>query len=69
MTKKIAYHYSGDNSRQFWNAIGGLRIKKKVEWGELYSLGVALQNLEDQVLSRLYNVLPTKTRKSAWKTK
>lgn len=42
-------HYSGENSRLFWDAVNS----SKKQQGELYSLGVALQNLESQVLNTL----------------
>ena len=65
--KRIAYHYSGDNSRQFWNAIKNLRkINNGENWGELYSLGVALQNLEEQVLKRLRASYPGSVKVSCW---
>jgi hypothetical protein len=67
--KRIAYHYSGDNSRQFWKAINSMQDKKdkREYWQELYSLGVALQNLEEQVLRRLRCESPKSVRVSAWK--
>jgi hypothetical protein len=66
--KRIAYHYSGDNSRSFWNAIKKLRDNKdkREYWNELYSLGVALQNLEEQVLRRLRCESPGSVRVSSW---
>lgn len=46
---KKDYHYSGDNSKAFWERVNALEER----WGELYALGVALQNLEGQVLRAL----------------
>jgi hypothetical protein len=68
MSKRIAYHYSGDNSKKFWNTINSLMDKKdkREYWNELYSLGVALQNLEDHVLRRLRSEAPGAVRVSAW---
>ncbi len=47
--KKIKPNYSGKKSNDFWNKIATL----KKNHGEMYSLGVALQNLEHQVLKQL----------------
>lgn len=44
--------YSGELSREFWARVAKLRL---VERREIYSLGVALQNLEHQVLLGLHN--------------
>ena len=44
-----AKHYSGDNSKEFWE-----RVSKLKEFhGELYSLGCVLQSLEGYVLKLL----------------
>ena len=49
-------HYSGKKSKKFWKIINeDLGI---IERNELYSLGVALQNLEGFVLKRLNDSLP-----------
>lgn len=55
--KKIKYRYSGDGSKDFWKLVNSLEHPDGA-WSELYSLGVALQNLEEQVLQRLREELP-----------
>lgn len=52
--KKIKYKYSGKKSEKFWDAINKMNIS---EQSEMYSLGVALQNLEHQVIKRLNEIL------------
>ena len=42
-------HYSGDNSKDFWDRINKLTDR----YEELYSLGVLLQELEGRVLCQL----------------
>jgi len=51
----IKHHYSGGASNDFWEKIK--RIKDKSDWQEMYSLGVALQNLEEFVLKQLKHAL------------
>ena len=45
-------HYSGEESRDFWRIVNSLPDK---EQHAAYSLGVALQNLEAQVLKHLHD--------------
>lgn len=51
--------YSGKNSKKFWNKIN---TQPACVQNELYSLGIALQNLEDFVLKR-FNDITNKKRK------
>jgi len=53
---KIKHRYSGEKSKDFWNVVNAINSK---EHGELYSLGVVLQNLEEFVLKRLKDCMPT----------
>lgn len=48
--KKVTPRYSGPESASFWEAIGAL---PPPHYNALYQLGVALQNLEGQVLKAL----------------
>ena len=50
LRRALISRYSGDESKDFWNAVNALPRRSR---GELYSLGVALQNLESFVLKRL----------------
>ena len=43
-------HYSGTESREFWNIINNA---SEDQWHSFYTIGVALQNLESEVLSLL----------------
>ena len=43
------YKYKGENSREFWDRVNALEERH----GELYSLGVVLQNIEEYVLRML----------------
>lgn len=45
--------YSGDKSVKFWHRVNRLPEPRR---SEAYSLGVALQNLEGQVLRTLLNL-------------
>ena len=47
--------YSGDQSRPFWNRIDRIRRTRgaAVEWGLLYTLGCALQDMEIKTLRAL----------------
>jgi hypothetical protein len=49
---KKDYHYSGDESKKFWKRVNSLPEPDNMV---VYSLGVALQNLEEQVLRALTN--------------
>lgn len=46
----LDYQYSGEKSTEFWDKVNSLNDSDQQE---LYSLGVALQNLEGQVLRAL----------------
>ncbi len=50
LRRALISRYSGDESKDFWNAVNELPRRSR---GELYSLGVVLQNLEGFVLRRL----------------
>ena len=49
--KLIKEHYSGKISKEFWCLVK--KIKSESDHQEIYSLGVALQNMENYVLMRL----------------
>lgn len=49
--KKVHPRYSGKHSDDFWNAVS--KIKNPTDHAVVYSLGVALQTLEDYVLNQL----------------
>lgn len=49
---RLNYHYSGPQSRKFWAVVNTL---PKSKWNAAYALGVALQNLEVQVLREIEN--------------
>lgn len=49
------FSYSKDGSRPFWNAVNSLKNESNRQ--ELYSLGVALQNMEEYVLRQLQNAI------------
>lgn len=51
--KKLEYRYSGEKSHKFWDIVNS--IKHEPDKQELYSLGVALQNMEEYVLKQLKN--------------
>ena len=53
ISKKISYRYSGQKSTKFWNIVNSLDDASDRQ--EMYSLGVALQNLESFVLNQLSN--------------
>ena len=55
MKIKIRKYYSGKASKDFWDAVK--IIKNESDRQEIYSLGVALQNLEEYVIKRLNDVL------------
>ncbi len=50
--KPIECQYSGTASKNFWETVS--QIKDKSDHQEIYSLGVALQNMEDYVLKQLH---------------
>jgi len=47
----VSHQYSGDESTSFWDIINS--IENVADQQELYSLGVALQKMENYVLRRL----------------
>ena len=53
--KDIKPKYSGRLSIKFWNTVNN-EVKDEANKQEIYSLGVALQNLEGYVLKRLKDV-------------
>lgn len=55
--KKWKPHYSGKNSTEFWDYIHHLSDEDR---NEMYTLGVALQNLEELMLRLLNYKKPTK---------
>ena len=57
--KKFKPRYCGDKSDKFWDTINSL---PKCKQSEMYSLGVALQNLEEQVLKRLNEICEKKCK-------
>jgi hypothetical protein len=50
MTSKKYHHYSGKNSIKFWDRVNKI---KGVKGEALYTLGVVLQNLEEDVLHKV----------------
>jgi hypothetical protein len=52
-TKPLEHRYSGGKSKIFWQYV---RVSKNHK--EMYSLGVALQNLEEFVLKRMKDENP-----------
>lgn len=48
--KQWSPRYSGNKSKVFWKRVNKLR---KGDWQEMFSLGVALQNMEQYVLKQL----------------
>lgn len=52
--KPVTSHYSGNSSQGFWDIVNS--IENESDKQELYSLGVALQNMESYVLRQLKNV-------------
>jgi len=51
-------HYSGDNSREFWELIKDAYD----EQGTLYGLGCQLQNLEEKLLELIKNRITERAR-------
>ncbi len=49
--KKIKRRYSGKSSEKFWRKVNA--IKKSRYQQTAYSLGVVLQNLEDEILTQI----------------
>ncbi len=60
---KLKPSYSNNASREFWRQVNSL--KNKSDWQELYSLGVALQNMESFVLQQLETAKNNKPEKNA----
>ena len=56
--KEIKPKYSGKLSIEFWNIVNN-EIRDEADRQEIYSLGVALQNLECYVLKRLNDSITT----------
>jgi len=55
---QLEFQYSGKNSKAFWGIVNSLpQAKKEVA----YALGVALQNLEHQVLMEIYRATKGKS--------
>jgi hypothetical protein len=52
--KSVKSQYSGNSSQGFWDIVNS--IENESDKQELYSLGVALQNMESYVLRQLKNV-------------
>lgn len=50
MSEPIEHRYSRELSREFWDRVNALIGE---DHAEAYALGVALQNLEEQVLKHL----------------
>lgn len=48
---RLEHRYSGPASQKFWTIVNSLPRRGK--WETCYSLGVALQNLESQVLREI----------------
>ena len=49
---RLELHYSGPNSHDFWKIVNSLPETERLA---AYSLGVALQNLEGQVLKHIHD--------------
>lgn len=49
--------YSGKESKEFWHIVSSLETESDRQ--EVYSLGVALQNMEQYVLKQLGNAINT----------
>jgi hypothetical protein len=50
----VKHQYSGNASKDFWNIVNS--INNEADRQELYSLGVALQNMEEYVLKQLQHL-------------
>lgn len=50
----VKSHYSGNASKDFWKIVDS--IENDADRQELFSLGVALQNMEDYVLKQLKHI-------------
>lgn len=50
----VIAQYSGKSSKKFWDIVNS--INNESDQQELYSLGVALQNMEGYVLKRLRDI-------------
>jgi len=66
---KKHHRYSGPNSASFWSRVA--KLKDERDHSALYSLGCALQNLEEYVLQQLANASahPASARAPARKKK
>ena len=53
MSPDLEPRYSGRHSEKFWRRVKLLQQKNPRAWYACYALGVALQNLESQVLRTL----------------
>ena len=53
---KKHHRYSGPNSAPFWSRVA--KLKDERDHASLYSLGCAIQNLEEYVLQQLANAEP-----------
>lgn len=62
--RKAVKRYAGDQSKWFWNRVA--KLEDDADHSGVYSLGVALQNLEHQTLTALVNAeVAQKTRRNA----
>ena len=50
---QLEAHYSGPNSRDFWNIVNSM--PDEASRSSAYSLGVAIQNLEGQLLKQIHD--------------
>ncbi len=60
---QLELHYSGKNSNNFWDMVNSLQEPHHTG---MYNLGIALQNLEDQVLKNLNDIAPGFVAKKYW---
>lgn len=51
--KKLKTHYSGKLSIKFWRQINKTKLPRR---RELYTLGVILQNIENDILTKMQMV-------------
>jgi len=59
--KPLKHRYSGTKSHKFWQFVNASKNKD-----EVYSLGVALQNLEEFVLKRIKDENPNFVEGGKW---
>ena len=62
----VKANYYGNSSKSFWSIVNA--IKKDSDRQEIYSLGVALQNMEEYVLRRLHSIKKSNVRGKVFKT-